>query len=84
MKRIDASPDGIFEISWSPNGEWLTYVSTNDEIRVANAMTQNIRVIGKGRVPCLTGDLNVLFERDDQIVLATSNGEQTLVSGWVL
>ena len=83
MKRIDASEKGIFEISWSPNGEWLTYVLGDDEVRLANVVTNEVRTIGKGRSPSLTKDMKVLLERDDEIVLVEGSGERILTGSKV-
>lgn len=80
MKRIDASQTGIFDIAWSPDGKWLTYVS-GDEVRLANVETQEIRIIGSGRSPSLTPQLSVLLERDDEILLVEGSGTRTALAG---
>ncbi len=80
MKTLDASENGIFEIAWSPNGDWLTYVSGEDEVRLANPATGEVRVIGKGSCPSLTDDTSVVLERDDEIVLVTGSGQKPIVT----
>ncbi|MCP4679036.1 MAG: hypothetical protein GY854_26805 [Deltaproteobacteria bacterium] len=80
MKRIDASKDGFFEASWSPDGKWLTYVAGEDEVRLANVETGEMRVVGKGLSPGITKDNAVVLGRDQQIVLVTGGGEKVLLS----
>jgi len=79
MKRIDGSEIGIFEIAWSPDGQWLTYLRGEDEICMAEVASGDIRVIGPGGSPGLTADLSVVIERDDEIVRMSGGGEKTLV-----
>ncbi len=80
MKRIDASPGGIFEISWSPDGKWLTYVAGDNEVRLANVKTSEIRIIGEGCSPSMNNDGAVAIERAGEILLVTGAGTKTLVS----
>ncbi|MDD5309683.1 MAG: hypothetical protein PHU25_20380 [Deltaproteobacteria bacterium] len=80
MKRIDASPEGIFDVSWSPDGRWLAYVRGGTEVCIANVETGEIRVVGPGAYPNLTSDMSVVLERDDQILRVQGAGAQTLVS----
>ncbi len=79
MKRIDASESGIFEISWSPDGEWITYVRGEDEVCLANAHTGEIRVIGPGQHPGIAADKSVVIERGDHIMRISGSGK-TVVS----
>lgn len=79
MKRIDASENGIFELAWSPDGQWLSYIRGEDEVCMAKVDTGEIRVIGPGASPGLTADLSVVVERHDEIVIVTGGGEKTLV-----
>ncbi|MBW2276878.1 MAG: PD40 domain-containing protein [Deltaproteobacteria bacterium] len=79
MKRIDGSETGIFDIAWSPDSQWLTYLRGEDEICMAQVDSGDIRVIGPGGSPGLTADLSVVIERDDEIVLVSGGGEKTLV-----
>ncbi|MCP4606682.1 MAG: hypothetical protein GY847_40270 [Proteobacteria bacterium] len=80
MKQLDASPKGIFDISWSPDGKWLAYVAGDEEIRLANVESGEIRVIGPGRSPSMTGDLTVVLERSHEILLVTGAKTKTLVT----
>lgn len=79
MKRIDASEQGIFDLSWSPDGTWLCYVS-GEEIRLANVETGDIRVIGPGSSPNVTDDLKVIFEREDEILVMNGTTTKPLVT----
>jgi hypothetical protein len=79
MKRIDASEQGIFDITWSADGKWLAYVS-GEEIRLGNVETGDIRVIGPGSSPCVTDDLKVVFEREDEIFVMNGNAIEPLVT----
>ena len=79
MKRIDASKEGIFDLSWSPDGKWIAYVLDDNEVRLANAETGEIRVIGPGCFPGLTKDLSVVLERNDELVLVTATGTRTVL-----
>lgn len=74
MKRIDASESGIFEISWSPDGEWITYVRGENEVCLANAHTGEIRVVGPGAHPGIAADKSVVIERDDHILKISGSG----------
>jgi hypothetical protein len=80
MKRIDADEHGILDISWSPDGRWLTYVRKGGEVCLADAGTGEIRVVGPGASPCLRPDNSVVFEREDEIAIATGAGTRALVS----
>ena len=80
MKRIDASPTGIFDITWSADGKWLAYVSGDDEVRIANVETGEIRIIGPGRSPYISDDQKVVLERDGEIVLVSGSGSKTLLT----
>ncbi|MDJ0761380.1 MAG: hypothetical protein QNJ97_00205 [Myxococcota bacterium] len=80
MKRIDASKDGFADIAWSPDSNWIAYVVGKDEVRIANAETGEIRVIGPGYSPGFTKDLSVILERDAEIAKMTGNAAKTLVS----
>jgi len=80
MKRIDASPQGIYEVSWSPDGKWLTYVADENEVRLAEAASGERRVIGPGSCPSVTRDGAVVLERDDTIHLITTAGSSALVT----
>jgi Tol biopolymer transport system component len=80
MKKLDSSENGIFEISWSKNSDWIAYVRGDDEICIANVETGEIRVIGKGSSPCFNADNDILLEREGQIFLAGKTGEQLLFS----
>lgn len=79
MKRIDGSEAGIFDIAWSPDSQWLTYIRGENEICMAQVDTGEIRVIGPGGSPGLTADLSVVIERDDKIVRITGAGEKTVI-----
>jgi Tol biopolymer transport system component len=79
MKRIDASKQGIFDITWSSDGEWLCYVS-GEEIRLANVETGEIRDIGPGSSPSVTDDLKVVFERQDEIFIMNGSDTKPLVT----
>jgi hypothetical protein len=80
MTSIDASPDGIFDIAWSPDSKWLTYVAGEDEVRLANIDGGEMRVIGSGSSPNVTNDLQIVLQRDDEIVLVTGSATQILVN----
>jgi len=80
MKRIDASPSGIFEINWSNDGKWVTYVAGEDEVRLASVETGEIRIVGRGRSPSITHDMSVLIERDQQVVLVMAKGEKVIAA----
>lgn len=80
MKRIDASPEGIFDIAWSPDGKWVAYVAGVEEVRLANVETGEIRVIGPGRSPNITIDNRVIIERNEEISLVSSDGERIIVA----
>jgi len=84
MKRIDGSATGIFEIAWSPDSQWLTYIRGENEVCIAKADTGEIRVIGPGASPGLTPDLSVVLERDDRIVRVSGAGDKTLLDTGVL
>ena len=79
MKRIDVSEKGVFDIDWSPDGKWVTYM-LGDEIRIVDLETLEISIIGEGRCPHITADRSVVFERNDEILLASGGGTRTLVS----
>ena len=79
MKRIDVSEEGVFDIDWSQDGKWVTYILGN-EIRIVDLETQKISIIGEGRCPHITADHSVVFERDDEILLASGGGTRTLLS----
>jgi Tol biopolymer transport system component len=80
MKRIDASPIGIFDITWSADGKWLAYVAGEDEVRIANIETGEIRIIGSGCSPHITDDQKVVLERNSEVVIITKSGEKTLLT----
>jgi hypothetical protein len=80
MKRIDRSETGIFDIAWSPDSQWLTYIRGEDEVCLAKVDSGEIRVIGPGASPGLTADLTVVLERDDTIRRITGAGEKTVVA----
>ena len=73
MKRLDASEQSILDISWSPDGKWVSYAA-GSEIRLANVESDEIRVIAEGRSPHITTDNRVLFEQNDEIYIATGGG----------
>ncbi|MFO8071831.1 MAG: hypothetical protein R6V85_08145 [Polyangia bacterium] len=79
MKRIDKSERGIFEIGWSPDGRWLSYVRQENEVCIADASSGEIRVVGEGKSPGLTANVSVVLERDDEILLAGGSGTRVLV-----
>lgn len=79
MKRLDASPEAIVDIRWSPDGKWITY-TLGEEIRLANIETDEIRIIGKGACPCITPDNRVIFEKQGEICLAAGQNTKTLIS----
>jgi hypothetical protein len=78
MKRIDASPEGIFDIAWSPDGKWLAYVAGGEEVRLANVETGEIRIIGPGLCPNITNDNKVVLERNGEIVLVSGDGDKPI------
>jgi hypothetical protein len=61
------------------DGKWLTYVLGREEVRLANVETQEIRIIGKGTCPGITQNMDVILERDDEIVMVSSTGVKTLL-----
>jgi len=79
MKRIDADERGILDIAWSPDSRWVAYVRGEGEIRLADVDSGEIRVIGPGVSPGITADNSVVFERDDEIRLATGASDRALV-----
>jgi hypothetical protein len=79
MKRLDASEQGILEISWSPDGAWVVYTA-GDEIRLANVETGDIRTIGEGTAPRMTTENRVVFERDGDVWAAWGNNTKVVVS----
>ncbi len=79
MKRIDASKEGIFDISWSSDDKWLCYVS-GETIRLANVESGDIRDIGPGSSPSVTDDLKVVFEREDEIFVMNGSATKLLVT----
>jgi hypothetical protein len=80
MKRIDANETGIFEIAWSPDSKWLTYIRGADEICLANVDTGEIRIIGPGCSPGLTADMSVIIERDDEVLRVSGSGEKAVLA----
>lgn len=80
MNRIDASEQGLFQLSWSPDSEWLAYVRNEDEVCINNISTGEIRVLGDGSWPSMTADNSVVMERDQEIVLNSGSGQRVLVS----
>ncbi len=80
MKRIDTSPEGIFEIAWSPDSKWVAYILGEDEVRIANVDTGEIRVIGPGSSPNITANLDVVLERGDEIFLISAKGQKQIVT----
>ncbi len=80
MKRIDASKDGIFDIAWSKDSTWLTYLNGAANVRMANIESGEIREIGQGTSPGITDQMGIVLERNDEIVLISGKGEKTLVS----
>ncbi len=79
MKRLDASKEAIVNMSWSPDGKWITY-NSGAEIRLADVETGEIRVVGEGTCPRLTKDNRVIFEKDGEILAASAGNIQTLIS----
>ena len=79
MKAIDAAEGGIFDISWSPDSEWVAYVRGGDEICIAQVESGEIRVIGPGASPWMTPDRSVVLERGDEILKVTAKGERRLL-----
>ena len=79
MKRIDASKNGIFSISWAPDSRWVAYVRGENEVCIADVISDEIRVIGPGKYPCITADNTVIMERKNQIVAVSQSRETTLL-----
>lgn len=83
MKRIDGSPHGIFETTWSQDGKWVAYVmgtpEGEGEIRLTNVENAEIRIIGQGKSPGVADDYSVVFEREDEIYLARGSGVDMLL-----
>ena len=43
MKTLDSSPEGIFDISWSPDGKWLAYVRDSEVRTRIDALLEQVR-----------------------------------------
>ncbi|MBN2339951.1 MAG: PD40 domain-containing protein [Deltaproteobacteria bacterium] len=80
MKKIDVSETGLFEMSWSPDGNWLAYVRGEDEICKASVDGGSPVAVTRGFSPCFNADNHLVFERNDEIYLHADGREQVIVS----
>lgn len=80
MKSIDVSENGICEMSWSPDGKWLTYVRGTNEICKVNVASGVPEVVTMGFSPCFNDTNDIIFERDDEIYLHAGGSEFVIVS----
>lgn len=79
MSVVDSVKDGFGDMTWSPDGNWLTYVRNGDEICKTRVTGGGAIAVTKGYSPCFTSDNDIIFERDDEIYIHSGSQDRLLV-----